>query len=136
MYVGVSACVSTYVYKHLCIHYIYVLCCAKSLHSPTTFCEPMDHSPPRSSAHENSPGKNTAVGYHFLLQGNIYRYIHNISIFIIISLSIYTHIYYIIHLKLGFPGGASGKEYACQCRRCKRHGFHCWARKIPWRRIW
>ena len=25
-----------------------------------------------------------------------------------------------------FPGGASGKEPACQCRRCKRHGFHPW----------
>ena len=23
----------------------------------------------------------------------------------------------------GFPGGASGKEFACQCRRYKRHGF-------------
>ena len=24
----------------------------------------------------------------------------------------------------GFPGGSDGKESACQCRRCKRHGFH------------
>ena len=23
----------------------------------------------------------------------------------------------------GFPGGASGKESSCQCRRSKRHGF-------------
>ena len=23
----------------------------------------------------------------------------------------------------GFPGGASGKEPTCQCRRCKRHRF-------------
>ena len=23
----------------------------------------------------------------------------------------------------GFPGGANGKESACQCRRLKRHGF-------------
>ena len=29
-----------------------------------------------------------------------------------------------------------GKESACQCRRCKRHGFHLWIRKIPWRRKW
>ena len=34
----------------------------------------------------------------------------------------------------GFPGGASGKEPACQCRRCKRHGFDPWVRKIPWKR--
>ena len=33
----------------------------------------------------------------------------------------------------GFPGGASGKEGACQCRRRKRQGFHAWARNIPWR---
>ena len=26
-------------------------------------------------------------------------------------------------LYLGFPGGASGKESSCQCRRHKRHGF-------------
>ena len=25
--------------------------------------------------------------------------------------------------KMGFPGGASGKESSCQCRRSKRHGF-------------
>ena len=35
-----------------------------------------------------------------------------------------------------FPGGASGKEYACQCRRLKRHGFDPWVRKIPWSRKW
>ena len=35
---------------------------------------------------------------------------------------------------LGFPGGASDKEPACQCRRCKRQGFNPWVRKIPWRR--
>ena len=37
---------------------------------------------------------------------------------------------------LSFPGGASDKEPACQCRRCKRHGFHPWVRKILWRRAW
>ena len=34
----------------------------------------------------------------------------------------------------GFPGGASGKEPSCQCRRCKRSGFNPWVRKIPWRK--
>ena len=28
------------------------------------------------------------------------------------------------------------KELACQWRRCKRHSFHPWVRKIPWRREW
>ena len=36
----------------------------------------------------------------------------------------------------GFPGGASGKEPACQCRRHKRRGFNPWVGKIPWRRAW
>ena len=34
----------------------------------------------------------------------------------------------------GFPGGTSGKESACQCRKCKRRGFDPWVRKMPWRR--
>ena len=36
----------------------------------------------------------------------------------------------------GSPGGTSGKEPTCQCRRCKRLGFDPWVRKIPWRRAW
>ena len=34
-----------------------------------TLCDPMDCSPPGSSVHGDSPGKNTAVSCHFLLQG-------------------------------------------------------------------
>ena len=34
----------------------------------------------------------------------------------------------------GFPGGTSGKEPACHCRRLKRCGFCAWVGKIPWRR--
>ena len=26
----------------------------------------------------------------------------------------------------GFPGGAGSKESACQCRKCKSHGFDAW----------
>ena len=33
----------------------------------------------------------------------------------------------------GFPGGASGKEPACQCRRPRRRRFDPFVRKIPWR---
>ena len=36
----------------------------------------------------------------------------------------------------GFPGGASGKEPACQCRRHKGLGFDPWVGKIPWRKKW
>ena len=34
----------------------------------------------------------------------------------------------------GFPGGASGKEPSCHCRRHKRLRFYPWVRKIPWKR--
>ena len=36
----------------------------------------------------------------------------------------------------GFPDGVSGKEPACQCRRCKRCEFDPWVWKIPWNRKW
>ena len=36
----------------------------------------------------------------------------------------------------GFPDGSADKESACQYRRSKRHGFHSWVGKIPWRRKW
>ena len=31
---------------------------------------------------------------------------------------------------MGFPGGASGKGSVYKCRRCKRHRFDPWFRKI------
>ena len=37
---------------------------------------------------------------------------------------------------LDFPGGARGKEPACQCRRHRRCRFDPWVGKIPWRRKW
>ena len=42
---------------------------AKSLQSCLTLCDPMDCSLPGSSVHGDSPGKNTGVGCHALLQG-------------------------------------------------------------------
>ena len=38
--------------------------------------------------------------------------------------------------RLAFPGGAAGKEHACQSRTHKRCGFDFWVEKIPWRRKW
>ena len=37
---------------------------------------------------------------------------------------------------VSFPGGASGKEPTCQCRRPKRHRFDLWVRKTLLRRKW
>ena len=41
---------------------------AKSLQSCPTLCDPIDGSPPRLPRPWYSPGKNTGVGCHFLLQ--------------------------------------------------------------------
>ena len=45
-----------------CVH-------AKSLWSCPTLCDPKDCCPPASSVRGDSPGKNTGVGCHALLQG-------------------------------------------------------------------
>ena len=37
---------------------------------------------------------------------------------------------------MGFTGGASRKEPACQGRGHRRRGFNPWVGKIPWRRKW
>ena len=47
---------------HVCVH-------AHSLQLCPTFCDPVDYSLPGSSVHGDSPGKNTGVGCHALLQG-------------------------------------------------------------------
>ena len=36
----------------------------------------------------------------------------------------------------GYPGGTSGEEANCQCRRCKRQEFSLWVGKSPCRRAW
>ena len=41
----------------------------RPLQSCPTLCDPMDCSPPGSSVHRDSPGKNTGLGHHALLQG-------------------------------------------------------------------
>ena len=43
--------------------------CVNLLQLCPTLCIPMDRSPPGSSVHRDSPGKNTGVGCHALLQG-------------------------------------------------------------------
>jgi len=49
----------------LCISIFCAVCAQLCL----TLCDPMDCSPPGSSVHGDSPGKNTGVGCHALLQG-------------------------------------------------------------------
>ena len=47
--------------------YMPVLCSVTQL--CLALCDPMDCRPPGSSVHGDSPGKNTGVGFHALLQG-------------------------------------------------------------------
>ena len=49
------------IYPHTCMHLVAQSC--------PTLWDPMDCSPPGSSVHGDSPGKNTGVGCHALLQG-------------------------------------------------------------------
>ena len=51
--------------NQLCVC-VYVCLVAQSC---PTLCDSVDCSPPGSSVHGSSPGKNTAVVSHFLLQG-------------------------------------------------------------------
>ena len=43
---------------------------------------------------------------------------------------------FLYRMRKRFPGGASGKEPTCQCRRQKRCRLGPWVGKIPWRRAW
>ena len=107
------------------------------------------------------PGKSTGVGCHCLLRKGwiIFHYIpwmnfkkiHSsfdwhlgcfpFGLFWIMLWCIWVYKYLFesllsfwgIYTGMGFPGSASGKEPACQCRR---PGFHPWVGKIPWRRAW
>ena len=61
-------------YTTSCIFLVWKLTSWKTLtvrvaQSCPTLCDPMDCSPPGSSVHGDSPGKNTEVGFHALLQG-------------------------------------------------------------------
>ena len=48
--------------------HLQLLCLCLVTQSCLTLCDPRDCSPPGSSVHGDSPGKNTRVGCHFLLQ--------------------------------------------------------------------
>ena len=52
------------------ISQVHVCARAKSLQLCSTLCDPKDCSPAGSSVHGHSPGKNTGVGCHALLQGS------------------------------------------------------------------
>ena len=66
---------------------------------------------------------------HWLFKAFLHTYFYIIFSSCFLALTLF-----LLYLLLGFPGGASGKEPACQGRRLKRSWFDPWVRKIPWRR--
>ena len=50
-------------------HILIVMSLCLVAQSCLTLFDPVDRSPPGSSVHGDSPGKNTGVGSHALLQG-------------------------------------------------------------------
>ena len=64
---------SWWVYDQVVVRFsVWCVCvcvCAQSLQLCLILCKPMDCSPPGSSVHGDSSGKNTGVGCHALLQG-------------------------------------------------------------------
>ena len=66
MYLCIIVLMCIYMISRMYIH-ICVLCLVAQ--SCLTLYDPMYCSPPGSSTHEDSPGKNTRVGCHALLQG-------------------------------------------------------------------
>ena len=98
------------------------------LHSADSYlCDPMDCSPPGCSVPEDSPGENTGMGCHALLQGIFPTQGSSPGLL---------HCRQILYQLSYESKPLSGKEPACQCRRWKRFGLDPWVRKIPWRRAW
>ena len=92
---------------------------------------PQRRQPSRLRRPWDSPGKNTGVGSHLLLQCTKVKSKSEVAQSRLTGASgIYLSIY------LSFPGGASGNEPACQCKSLKRHKFDPWVRKISWRKAW
>ena len=76
-----------------CVH-------AKSLQSCPTPCDAMDYSPPGSSVHGNSPGKDTGVGCHALLHGSFHFLTQGSN----------PHLFHFLHLQAGsLPAEPWGK---------------------------
>ena len=59
----------TWAHKFKVLKIVLVCVCAQSLSCVQLFVTPWTGSPPGSSVHGDSPGKNTGVGCHALLQG-------------------------------------------------------------------
>ena len=120
-----------------------VLCLAPQ--SCPTLCSPMDCSPPGSSVHGDSPGKNTGVGCHALLQAifptqgsnpglpNCRQIIiwasRELSIIFLPRARLVCMMIYTVSTRW-----LRGKESTRQFRGQRRCRVSPWVRRTPWRR--
>ena len=91
---------------------------AKSLQSCPTLCDPIDSSPPGSPCPWDSPGKDTGVGCHFLLQGMKLKSESEVT-----QLCLTSRPHGLQPTRLlrpwDFPGKSSGVGYHCLlCNQC------------------
>ena len=88
----------------------------------------------------DSPGKNTGVGSHALLQGTFPTQGWNPGLLhcrqILYCLSHQETSMFVSSLPPKIVLWHNGKESACQCRRHRRCRFDPWVRKIVWHRKW
>ena len=110
---------------------------------------PHRRQPTRLPCPWDSPGKNTGVGWHFLLQcmkvkseSEASQSCLTLSDLLGCSLP-GSSVHGVFQARVlewvplpSLPSGTSGKESTCQCRRYKRHRFNPWVRKIPLSRKW
>ena len=100
--------------------------------SCSTLCDPMDCSSPGSSAHGDSPGKNTGVGCHALIHICVCVCIYLCVCVCVIYIYI-TYIFLYIYRQMGLPWWLRWERISLQCRK---PGFHPWVGKIPYMRAW
>ena len=90
--------------------------------------------------HGVSP-RSRSSATQLLLQGSKFCSCYNTRLYTrSLNLMFFSNLYWYVPNKpllpssLGLPRWLSGKESACQCRRCG--SIHAWFRKIPWKRRW
>ena len=93
-----------------CIFSIY-RCAAKSLQSCPTLCDPIDSSPPGPHPWD-SPGKNTGVGCHFLLQCMKVKSESEVAQSVWLLVTPWTAAFRLLH-PWDFPGKSTG--VGCHC---------------------
>ena len=106
-------------------------CCHPAISSSVT---PFSSCPQSSHAYVyiSHTHTHTHIYVYMLIVVYIYIYIPQLSLGKIHHLSFsFSH-----RGDMGFPGGTSGKESTCQCKKHKRCRFSLWVGKIPWRRVW